>query len=470
MVDPRPGASGGIAAEAVARAAPDGYTLIVSASAPELGHLFEDNLRWNNGQFTPIGRYALSPSYFVVPKSLPVKTVKEFVEYAKKSPKPLQYANGGNGTPQQISTVLFAEQAGIKLEPVMYKGAPPTVPDLINGLVAMTVMPSQPAAGSSQGRHLARAGQHERHAFSQLPDVPTIAEAGFPGATVQSWYGLHAPKGTPPGVIAKLAEDAMQRACAMEEVKQRLISAGGEEAFMNTPEFVAFLDKDKKQWAAAAGSSTNERACAGRLAALISNCATSWTQRLFRAKTSRPRWTTRPSTASSRRCRPWRPRAAGQSAGAGGRRRRRVCPWTECCAYLEQAGRSFLGRRAALRGADPTGRVRAGQPGLACAARALPRAAAARERRSCFAMTEPAPGVGSDPSMLLTSARRDGDGWVLNGHKWFISGAMRADLPWRAPNRARRGSWSTWTPPASSACATSRPWSRSTSAAMQRSA
>lgn len=247
VVEPKPGASGSIAAEAVSLAAPDGYTLIVSASFLNSAPLLETNLRWTPKQFTPVGRFALSPSYFTVPANSPARTVKEFVEMAKKSAKPLQYANGGNGTPQQISNELFAHEAGIRLEPVMYKGAPPSVPDLINGLIAMAVLPSSVAHPQVNGGKLRALANMSSRRSAQLPDVPTIAEAGYPGATVLSWYGLHAPAGTPPEVI-RVLEAAMRQACATAEVKQRLVAAGGEEAFMGTKDFTAFLAKDAEQW------------------------------------------------------------------------------------------------------------------------------------------------------------------------------------------------------------------------------
>ena len=134
------------------------------------------------------------------------------------------------------------------LEPVMYKGAPPSIPDLINGLVSIGVLPSSVAHPQVNGGKLRALANMSGTRSSHLPDVPTIAEAGFPGATVLSWYGLHAPAGTPSEVIQKL-EAAMKQACATAEVKQRLIAAGGEEAFLGTKDFSAFLAKDTQQWA-----------------------------------------------------------------------------------------------------------------------------------------------------------------------------------------------------------------------------
>lgn len=247
VVEAKPGASGNIAAELVANAPADGYTLLVSASFLINNPMLENKLRWAPKDFVPIGRFALSASYFVVPATSPAKTVKEFVELAKKAKPPLQYADGGTGTPQTMANEVFRVVAGIELEPVMYKGAPPVVPDLINGMVAMAILPSSvgiPHVRSGKLRALANINSRRS---PQLPDVPTIAEAGFPEATALSWYGLHAPAGTPPDVIRKL-EAAMKAAAATTEVKERLTAAGGDEAFLGTSEFIAFLQSDAQRW------------------------------------------------------------------------------------------------------------------------------------------------------------------------------------------------------------------------------
>ena len=247
VVEVKPGASGNIAAEFVARAPADGYTLIVSASFMINNPMLESNLRWVPRDFMPVGRFALSPSYFLVPATSPAKTVKEFVELAKKANPPWQYADGGTGTPQTMSNEVFKHVAGIQLEPVMYKGAPPIIPDLINGMMSMSIVPATVAIPHVRSGKLRALANINSRRSPQLPDVPTIGEAGFPEATALSWYGLHAPAGTPPEAIQKL-EAAMRAATATPEVKGSLINAGGEEAFLGTAEFTAFLKTDAERW------------------------------------------------------------------------------------------------------------------------------------------------------------------------------------------------------------------------------
>ncbi len=247
VVEARPGAGGNIAAEFVARSPADGYTLLVSAAYIINNPLMENKLRWASKEFTPVARFTLAPSYFTVPASSPAKSVKEYVELAKKATKPLQYADGGAGTPQSMASEMFRSVAGIQLEPVTYKGGPPMVPDLINGALSMAIMPSSVAYPHIKSGTIRALANISSHRSPQLPDVPTIAEAGYPDVTVLSWYGFHVPAGTPPEVIKRL-EAATQAATATNEVKERLINSGGESAFMNQADFGAFLKADTVRW------------------------------------------------------------------------------------------------------------------------------------------------------------------------------------------------------------------------------
>lgn len=247
VVEARAGANGNIAAEAVARSTADGYTLIVSASFMINNPMQESNLRWAPKDFVPVGRYSLSPSYLCVPISSPARTVKEFVELAAKAKPALQYGDGGGGTPQTMATEILKSVAKIQMEAISYKGAPPMMVDLINGAFAVAVIPSSVAYPQIKAGKVRALANTSSKRSAQLPDVPTMAEAGYPEATVVSWYGLHAPAGTPPEVLKKL-EVAMQAASARAEVKERLMAAGGESSYLNIADFTAFLRTDTQMW------------------------------------------------------------------------------------------------------------------------------------------------------------------------------------------------------------------------------
>lgn len=246
VVEARPGANANIGADAVSGAPADGYTLLVSAPYLVTNPMLETGLRWKPADFIPVARYALSPSYLVVPATSAAQSVKAYAEMAKASPG-LQYGDGGTGSTQSMAIEMFKSVAGIRLEPVMYKGAPPIIPDLIAGTLTMSVLPSTvaiPHVKSGRLRALANTSDKRSPTF---PDVPTIAEAGFPDMTVLSWYGFHVPAGTPPDLIRRIAE-ATGAAAASPEVRERLLSAGGEASFMAGDDFAAFMKEEGIRW------------------------------------------------------------------------------------------------------------------------------------------------------------------------------------------------------------------------------
>lgn len=247
VVEARPGANGNIAAEAVARAAPDGYTLLVSAPFLLNNPLIEQNLRWAPKDFVPIARFSLSPSYFCVPMSSPARTVREFVELARKANPPMQYGDGGTGSTQSMAAEIFKQVAGIKLEAIPYKGAPPVAVDLITGTLSMSILPSSVAYPHIKAGKLRALANTSANRSPQLPDVPTITEAGYPDVTVLSWYGLHAPAGTPADVVRRL-EAGVQASLNKADVREKLATAGGEAAYLSTADFTQFMRNDLQMW------------------------------------------------------------------------------------------------------------------------------------------------------------------------------------------------------------------------------
>jgi tripartite-type tricarboxylate transporter receptor subunit TctC len=146
-----------------------------------------------------------------------------------------------------MASDMFRAVAGIQLEPVMYKGAPPVMTDLINGLITMAITPSSVAVPQVKAGRLKALANTSDKRSPQLPDVPTIAEAGYPEVTVLSWYGFHVPAATPREIVQKLSA-AVGAATATKEVQSRLVAAGGEAAYLAQPEFEAFIRNDAARW------------------------------------------------------------------------------------------------------------------------------------------------------------------------------------------------------------------------------
>lgn len=247
VAENRAGAGGTIATELVARAAPDGYTLLMQsmshAITPALYKLPYDSIR----DFAPISLFVQSPSVLAVHPSLPVKSVKELIAFTKAHPNEIFFSSSGSGSGQHLAMELLNRMTGIQLVHVPYKGTAPSILDLVAGRVSVTS-----ASAISTMPHV-RAGRLRALAVSSgkrspsVPELPTVAEAGVPGFAVDQWYALFAPAGTPREVVAKLYGE-IARTVARPETRERLLSMGLDPVGMPPEEFTVYLKAETDKW------------------------------------------------------------------------------------------------------------------------------------------------------------------------------------------------------------------------------
>ncbi len=251
IVEYRAGAGGNIGAEYVARAAPDGQTLLFGTSGPlAINAGLYRKINYDPVKsFAPVIQVGHLPNILVVNPAVPVKNVKELIAYAKANPGKLSYASSGNGASSHLAGVLFNESTGIDLQHVPYKGTGPALNDLLGGQVSMSftdVLTALPYVKTDKLRAL---GVTTTERSQALPDVPTVAEQGVPGYDVSVFFGIVAPAGTPPERIAKLNK-AFVEVLDTPKVKQLFASQGLEPAPSNTPQQLGkFIQAQMTKWA-----------------------------------------------------------------------------------------------------------------------------------------------------------------------------------------------------------------------------
>jgi tripartite-type tricarboxylate transporter receptor subunit TctC len=252
VVESRTGAGSNIAAEFVARAGADGYTLYIGTSSNLTSLAINSNLRLDFAKdFAPVTPLTLLSLILAVNPSLGVSSMQEFVALAKSKPGELTYASVGVGTVPHLSTKLFSKRTGIKLVHVPYQGSPPAVTDLLAGRVSMmlgvasTILPHVEAG---RLKALAQSSSKRAHA---APNVPTMVEAGLPDFEAGVWFGLVAPAGTPRAVIDKLSA-AANKALASDDVVAKLRAQGFEPVGGPPDEFAQFIARETVKWTLAA--------------------------------------------------------------------------------------------------------------------------------------------------------------------------------------------------------------------------
>ncbi|RDK06559.1 tripartite tricarboxylate transporter substrate binding protein [Cupriavidus lacunae] len=251
VVDNRPGATGNIGAGMGAKAAPDGYTLLVASAPMAINASLHKSLPFDMGKdFAPLGLMASSPYMLVVNPSVG-GSVQDLVARARAEPGKLSYASPGPGTQQNVITEVFRETAHINIVHAPYKGAPQALTDLVGGHIHLMfhgVPAVMPFVKGGQLKGIAVASKQRLPLF---PDVPTMAEAGFPGIEASEWYGLVAPAGTPKAIVTLLGKE-IEKALNAPGVRQQLVSKGYEPASQSSPDqFASFMAAEQKKWALA---------------------------------------------------------------------------------------------------------------------------------------------------------------------------------------------------------------------------
>lgn len=250
IVENRPGAGSTIGADLAAKSAPDGYTVFMISNTHFVSAALHKKLAYDSlNDFTPVTQITSAPNVLVVHPSLPAKSVKELIALAKARPGQIDYASSGNGSTQHLTGALFASMAGINMTHIPYRGSGPVTADLLGGQVQVAfpgIAGMLPHIKSGKLRPLGVTGSKRS---AELPNVPTIAEAGVKGYEMVAWFGVSGPKGLPRDIQMKLHGDLL-RVLKTPEMGKSLQAVGQEPAWQDSPEkFFEFLKVESDKWA-----------------------------------------------------------------------------------------------------------------------------------------------------------------------------------------------------------------------------
>ena len=249
VVENKPGAGATIGTDLVAKAAPDGYTLLLASQTNAISATLYKKLPFEPiDDFAPISLIGREPGVVVVHPSVPVASLAQFIAYVKERPGQLDYASSGNGSGQHLFAALLASKTGMKMNHVPYRGSGQATTDLLAGVVAMSIPGTAGMVGHIKAGTLKPLAVTGATRSPQLPDVPTVMEAGVPDYEAYVWMGLLAPKGTPPPIIERLQREVVA-VLGIDEVRRYMAGAGIEIVGSTPAEFGAFFRAERDQWA-----------------------------------------------------------------------------------------------------------------------------------------------------------------------------------------------------------------------------
>ena len=249
LVENRPGAGGIIGTEATVKAAADGYTFLMVTIGHAVNPFMYSKLPYDTrADLVPIAVVANVPSLVVVAPTFPGKTLKDLLAVAKAKPNDIQYASSGNGTTSHVSAALMESMTGIEMLQVPYKGAAPALLDVIGGRVPMTIDIITSSIQQVKNGKLRALAITSAKRSPQLPEVPTVAEAGIPGYEFVAWYMLLAPAKTPPSIVERVNAD-LRKIATLPDFRQKIEDVGGEAVSMTQKQTADYLNGELARWA-----------------------------------------------------------------------------------------------------------------------------------------------------------------------------------------------------------------------------